>query len=317
MGFNMTDLLLEGVINEGFEAIKKSPKLIDDVFSKLSNISPIINKKFGKKEIARIKKYFVEKEIKVVQAFPNQADVPSISIQLIDGAENQRYAHIDDFVGESTEDITDIEELAEKVRAQNLGVSDYDPLSGTLTLDSNDNITNVVKNNLFVDASGDTFPILAIVDELGDKRLLIEKGSNPDISDVCSVKSQITWKQHEVRGNIEDEKLLIGIHTEERLLTIYLFTLVKYFILSRKKDLIKRGFHLSSYNVSDFNRNQNFQADHVYSRYITLSGIVENEWESDVIDAIEAADITINVDQDEFGNEALNLEDQTVKVTDE
>lgn len=317
MGFNLTDLVIESILVEGFTAIRREPKILEDVFSKLNEISPIINKKFGDREIARIKKYFQEKEIPIVQAFPTgPADIPCISIQLIDSTENGRYAHLDDYVTTVSEALDD-EELAAKVKASDLGVLDFDPLSGTLEFDPSDNIDNVNIGNMFVDAAGNKFKVVGgIINTTSRKQFMIAPNSAPDTLGPCSVVSQITTKTSELRGNMEDEKLLLGVHTEERLLTAYLMVLVKYFIVSRKKDLINRGFQLSTYSVSDFNLKNDYRADLVYSRYLTLSGTVENEWKSDVISAIEDIEVQVLVDKDVYGNKELDLTDQTVKLDD-
>lgn len=319
MGFKISDLIIESILQEGFEAIRRDPSILDDVFAELNNINPIINKKFGDKEISRIKTYFTTKEISIIQAFPQDpSKVPCISIQLQDNSENVRYAHIDDFSKDTSEDLTDPEDLEALIKVDEIVVTAYNSNTGKLSITDGSDLSSVTVNNLFVDASGVEFPIIGgILIEDGSKQVTIAAGQTVDISDFCQIKSSINFTQKEERGNVEDERLLLGIHTEERLLTIYLYILTKYFIVSRKKDLINRGFSLATYSGSDFTRNMDYAANLVYSRYLTISGITENSWESDVITAIENFDVKVLVGKDKATTEDLGLEDQTVQVSDD
>ena len=70
----------------------------------------------------------------------------------------------------------------------------------------------------------------------------------------------------------------VGIHTKEQLLTKYLYHITKYFILSAKEDLIRQNFIIATFRGSDFTRDAAWQGDHVYTRFLNISGKTEDSW---------------------------------------
>ena len=89
----------------------------------------------------------------------------------------------------------------------------------------------------------------------------------------------------------------VGIHTKEQLLTKYLYHLTKYFILSSKLDLIRQNFIIATFRGSDFSRDASWQGDHVYTRFLNISGKTEDSWIDldEVLAGIEQVDINVYV----------------------
>ena len=85
----------------------------------------------------------------------------------------------------------------------------------------------------------------------------------------------------------------VGIHTKEQLLTKYLYHLTKYFVLSAKLDLIRQNFIVATFRGSDFSRDAAWQGDHVYTRFINISGKTEDSWTN--LDEIVALIDQVNV----------------------
>lgn len=318
MSFQIPDLIIESVLRDGFEAARRDPSILDDVFAQLKNLSPLMNRKYGQKEIRKIKDWFANKEVSIVQAFSQVVDnLPCISIQLIDDTESIKYAHLDDFEDDVQQTFTDPEKLAGLVILSGFTVDSYDELSGTLYVPDTVDLSKIHANHIYVDKNGDEFPIVgSIVNEDGAKQFGIKPLSEPDISGTGEIKSSLDFEQWEKRGNIEDQKMLLGIHTEERLLTIYLYILVKYILNSRKKDVITRGLQLPTYSGSDFTRNLDY-VEPVFSRYLTVSGIVQNDWISDKVTPIDLVEVDVKVDKDQLNTEQINRTDQTVTVAEE
>lgn len=318
MGFVVSDLVIESVLREGFTAVRRDPTILDDVFAQLKQIAPVIDKKYGDKEVRKIKEFFQNKEVSIVQAFSQVVDnLPCISIQLIDNTESLKYAHLDDWEEDVQKQFTDPEKIAALVILSAITVTSYDAASGTVYVTDGANLDAIHANQLYVDSDGNEFPIIGgIVNTTGAKQFVIKPFSEPELSGVGEIKSSINYDQYEQRGNLEDDKMLLGIHTEERLLTIYLYILVKYILASRKKDLINRGFLLATYSGSDFTRNLEY-VEPVFSRYLTVSGVIQNNWMSDKVIPIDLVDVTVLVDKDKLNNEQLDREDQTILVTDD
>ena len=85
----------------------------------------------------------------------------------------------------------------------------------------------------------------------------------------------------------------VGVHTKEQLLTKYLYHLTKYFVLSAKLDLIRQNFIVATFRGSDFSRDAAWQGDHVYTRFINISGKTEDSWTN--LDEIVALIDQVNV----------------------
>lgn len=317
MSFKLPDLIIESVIRDGLEAIRRDTSLIEDVFGEISSqLGSLMNSKYGDKEVSRIVEYFTEKEVHIVQAFTQvNTNMPAISIQLLDDTESIKYAYLDDFQADVTKPLTDPDDLAGLVVISGVSLDAYDPNTGIIDIDDAADLSNVHVNHILEDVDGKEFKIVGgIVNDTGAKQVVIETGTAPNLVGPALIKSSINYEQFEKRGNHSDQRLLLGIHTEERLLTIYLYILVKYFLLSRKVDLVKRGFKLATYSGSDFTRNIEY-VEPVFSRYLTVSGLVADDWTSDKVIPIDLVDVKVLVDKDVAGEECF--EDLTVSVSED
>lgn len=316
MGFRLPDLIVESVIRDGLANLRRDTSIVDDVFEDL--VQSWAAKKYGAKELDRIKEFLRTKEVKFVQAFAQvPMSMPCISLQLLSDDEDRQITHLDDFEEDRQTTFTDPEDVAKEVIVPNVSVNSYDSLTGILTLDIGTNLTSVHPNHLFQDVAGNKFKILpGIVDQSGQKSIIIDKGQSPELIGPCQIVTSINFKQHEIRGTADQAKLLLGVHSEDRLLTIYLYTLVKYIIKSRTLDLIDRGFQLPTFSGSDFARNNNY-TEPVFERFMTVSGMVQDSWNSDKVTPIDDVEIQVEVQRDKATNADLGLQDQTIQVKDD
>jgi len=314
MSFTMPDLVVESILREGFMALKRKPELIDDVFASLTK--NYADKKYGQKELQRIKDAIQKRDWGFVHSFGEvESNLPCVSIQLGNESEDKGTAHLEDFEADVTENITDPDELAGLVKISNIQPLDYDELSGTVYLDNSVNLSSVYPNLLYVDAAGVEHKIIGGIDNTsGQKQFVVEPMSEVDISDEGHIKSSIDFKQYTERGVHNDVQILLGIHTKDALLTKYFYILVKYFLLSRKKDMIDRCFIVSSYQGSDFTRNLKYEGDIVYTRFLTITGKVQDTFRSDQADIFDNVEVITKVPKDVATTEDLDLQDQTVQV---
>ncbi|MCG3175352.1 MAG: hypothetical protein MOGMAGMI_00281 [Candidatus Omnitrophica bacterium] len=293
ISFNLPDLIVESVIRDGLAVLNKNPDLIDDIFKSLTANYNV--RKYGSSEINKIKTLIQSKQIKVVHSF-NQtvANLPCFSIQLGADIEDRRLAHLEDFVKDDTRSITDPDALDDLVILSNIIATSYNPLTGQLFVDDSTDLTEIHRNQLFVDASGNEFLTKSGVStELGNKFITLDKNIEEiDLSDFCLIKSILDYTQFEVNSVFGDVQVLVGVHTKDALLTKYLYILLKYILLSRKKDLIKRCFIVSSWSGSDFTRDFQWEGDMVFTRFLTISGKVEDSWVGDDVELFDDVEIT-------------------------
>jgi hypothetical protein len=314
MGFRLPDLIVESVIRDGLQNVRRDTTIIDDVFEDLSQTW--LSKKYGDKEINRIKDFVRNTEVKFVQAFAQvPVSLPCVSLQLLGDDEDRQLTHLDDFEEDKKTTFTDPSDIAATLILDAIAVDTYDSLAGILTLDAGTDLQNVTRNQLFVDASGNEFKILGVEESGSEPKIMIAAGSDPDVLGPCQVRSSIDYKQYEIRGTGDQVKLLLGVHTQDRLLTIYLYTLIKYILKSRTLDLVQRGFQLPTFSGSDFARNNNY-TEPVFERFMTVGGMVQDSWNSNKVIPIEDVEITTTVQRATATNEQLGLSEQTVQVED-
>ena len=203
--------------------------------------------------------------------------------------ENTRHDAIDDFLEQQREDITVQSELDALKKVDPFTPDAYDALTGKVSVADAVDLSPVRKGNIFEDASSVEHKVLSgISDVTGDKFFFIAKNSTVDLG-TGVIRSFITEKQFEIKVVVNETSIMLGIHNKEALLTKYMYILLKYFIQSRKDDLIARCFDNPVIKGSDFTRDLEYQGDIVYTRFLTLTGRTEDTWKSDespIIDEI-------------------------------
>lgn len=315
VSFYLPDIIVESVLREAFMVLKRNPNIIDHVFRSLANSpSNLINEKYGKKELERIKQNIEKYDWSFVHSFGEvESKVPCISIQLM--AENEaKEVNLEDFNVDATVPLKP-EELAALVVVDGFTPTSYIVTTGAILLPDSVDMTNVHSNLLFVDAVGNEFNIEGgIVEAPGSKQVMVLANTIVDISGPCSIKSAIDFKQITIRSTMTDVNLLLGVHTKEPLLTKYFYILLKYFILARKQSLIERGFICSKFQGSDFTRNLEYEGDSVFNRFLTLSGKVEDAFRSDETEVFDQMGTIILVPKDVATTEDLDLENSTIQV---
>lgn len=317
MSFRLADLELESIIREGFAAFRQDPTLIEDLFADL--LLPQLAKKYGDREMNKLIRFFTTQEVSVVHSFNLiTSNLPCISIQLIENPEDETRNQVSDYENLLTQPMTDPSELAALLVVSSLTPTSYDPNSGILKISDSVDLSKVRPGLLFVDASGEEFPIFpGVVNINGMKQIIIAKGQVVNIATPGLIQSSINYHQYELQGVFEKEHLLLGIHTKEPLMTKYLYTAVKYTLNSRRVILEGRGMKLATYSGSDFTRNSDYPGDAVFSRFLSVNVAVNNNWRADKVVPIDNIDLHVTVPRDVASTEDLGIQDQTVQVQDD
>lgn len=290
MGIILPDLIIETTIRDGLEFLKQNPETIDDIFSEL--LQGYASRKYGSTEIDRIKTYIANNEIAVVHSFHEaSAKTPCYSLQL--GAEHEAKERT--IMGDFSEDVQeplDAAALALLVKVPAFIPDSYDPITGKVEVDDAYDLEDVYPGHLYEDGDGTTFVIQSgISNQTGDKFFFLLKNQSPNIVDPGQIKSFIDQEQYERKNTTSQVMILVGVHSKEALLTKYMYAILKYILLSRKDDLIKRCFIVSTFRGSDFNRNMAYQGDQVFSRFYEAMGTVDDTWRSDNVDLIDSVEI--------------------------
>lgn len=297
MPFIMPELILESVVRDGLENVRRDETIIEDVFGNLTRA--FASSKYGNAEIEKIKEAISSKEVSVVHSLAQvnsglQQDGNSmmISFNLGEEAEDTQKAGIGDAFSFVDRPFTKPSKIASVTKVGPFTPTAYNPVTGLVNVPDAVNLANVHVNLLYVDIAGTEHIIRGgINNTTGSKTFMVAKQSDVNITGDGEIKSQITYDRYQTKSNIDNTTILLGVHSKEPLLTKYLYVLVKYFLLSRKKDLISRDFQLSTYRGSDFQKNEKYIGDHVYSRWLTISGMIQHDWNDEKVDLIDHMEI--------------------------
>lgn len=288
MGFNLPELIVESIIRDGIQNVKTTPAIIDDIFTQLTRAYN--SQKYGSTEVDKIKALMNAKEFPVVYSYHDvEAHDFCFSIMIGNDDEHKPRAHLGDNYGEITEEIIAPEVLENLVVVSDITPDSYDTRSGRVAVPDSVDLSQTFRGLIYVDGEGTEFQLVAGIDNnLGKKCFFVPKQSSLAIGpDPGEIKSPLDFTVSEIRGVTSDIQLVIGVHAKDALTVKYLYVLLKYFVLSRKLDLISRGIYVSSYNGSDFNRNQQYLGDRVFTRFWTLTGKVDDTWRSDQVQLID------------------------------
>jgi len=99
MAHIIPQVALHRIIWQGIQILKQNPAVLDDIFLYYT-VDPI-NRDYGQKYIDNIKKWFIETEIPVVQAWSlNPQQAPQIALRLASEQEDESKAAVGDHWGE-------------------------------------------------------------------------------------------------------------------------------------------------------------------------------------------------------------------------
>jgi len=304
MGIFQGDVKIRTAINLILEEMRKSPWLLDDVFSELLE-DPYLAE-YGAKEIANAKQWFLNNKISVLHKYRlDNQDYPCVTIAMAPSEEDDRESTMGDltpFVEELTP-----EQIAKPIPYI---VKPFIPASyvdGLLT--APEDLVNVTPGMMIVDpATGDAW-VIAELD--GNRGLKIEGAPT-----IAAQKIGIIPQYRHYRARREAarfrETYNIGCHVHgDPNQLIWLWSIVLYGLLRYRESMFNgRCFKLSSLKSSDILRDEAFQeaGENVYKRYIILSGLVEQSWLKSPKRVIEIANLG-NVEKAEPGvNILVNTE---------
>lgn len=302
MGFNLTDLIVEATIRDGLLYLAQNPSRVDEVFAPL--LKSFASRKYGQTEINKIKTMLQNQNFAIVHSFHlAEAKSPCYSIQLGTENEAKERAHLGDFEEQTQVPL----DPSTTIRVPNFIPTSYDIKSGKVTVDDSVDLDPAHPGFIFVDADNNEQEIQpGISNETGDKFFFLPKNGNaPNISGNCFIKTFLSYSQHETKGYSSAVNILIGVHSKEPLMTKYMYVILKHIMASRKHDLIQRGLINSTFSASDFTRDLAYEADHVFTRFFTLSGQVDDTWHADetqLIDNVEIDATPVDTPDDDQGS---------------
>lgn len=277
MGIFQSDLIITSALRVGIADIRKNRYLADQMLEELTK-DPYLKDVYGEQEIRRFRE-FLDNEIYVFVEHrpPDTVKYPCVVVSIGSGQEDSRQMLAD---GHSVAEGT-LGSLGGAVAASPrtmLGPVTpiaYDKLTGQVTFDSKVNLSeSTVFEDMFVyDSKNNKFYKIELV--LDNQTLLIEPGSNPDLTDmsIYPTKQVVNHIQREIKVW---ENHSLKLYSTDPTELLYLFSTMIYLLQRYKKRLFDdRGFSLSTLGYGDLYRaNAGDDPNNLYGRDMTIRGYI-------------------------------------------
>lgn len=292
-GIFQGDLIIKTAIELALEDMRKQPWLIEDVFGTLIE-NPYLNYKYGIKEVSRAKEFILNNEIPVYMRHRlDKQEFPCITISIGSSQEDTSLAVLGD-VSHITE-VYDADEIGSQIKYI---VSPFEPVSydtntGILEIPTDiDEYKYITQGMLAINP--DTGEGYVVRGKAGTNGIQIAAGAN--ITGKIGIVPQYQIYRARREKSLSQETYNIGCHVHGDPSTLmFLYGVVKYSLYRYKEALLEaNSFQLSKLSSTDLVKNEAFGEENVYSRWITLSGQVEESWVKTPFRIIEAIDFVDN-----------------------
>lgn len=291
VGIFQGDLVIKTAIELAIEDIRKNGWIIEDIFRTLVE-NPLLAQKYGMKEIARAKEFLLNNKINIYMRHRlDKMEYPCITISIGNSNEDKSLATLGDQSVAFEE--YDANEIGKPVKflVKPFKPVSYDKTTGILELpETIEEYRYIDAGMLLVDpATGNAFIING---KAGTNGLKITEGSTLPKGELAIIPQYHIYRARRERA-ISQEQYTIGCHTHGDPSTlIFLFSLVKYGLYRYREGLLEyNNFQISNLSCTDMIKNDQMAEENVYSRWITLSGQVEESWVKSPKRFIEAVDL--------------------------
>lgn len=290
-GIFQGDLIIKTAIELALEDMRKNTWLIEDVFSSL-NENPILKKRYGMQEIARAKEFVLNNKIDVYMHHRlDKMNYPCITISIGSSSEDKSLATLgDQSVAFEEFDPNDIGKPIKYLVPPFKSIS-YDKVTGLLEIPTTiQEYRYLDKGMLLIDPK--TGNAWTINGKGGDHGLFVAADTKLPKGELAIIPRYHIYKARRERA-ISQEQYNIGCHVHGDPSTlIFLFGVVKYGLFRYREGLLEyNNFQLSNLTCTDMIKNDGMDTENIYSRWITLSGQVEESWIKTPKRYIEAVDL--------------------------
>jgi hypothetical protein len=273
------DVIIKTAIEQGLEDMRQNVWLLDDVLSQFVQ-EEALKTKYGQKEINAAKEWFLNNQISVyLQHRIDKDSLPAVVIGLGSSVEIEDMKHMGDL--SSTVETLMPSEIGKPIPyiIKPFTPEGYDDDNGLVYVPSSVNLSLISPGMILVDpTNGNGYEILGIT----SNAIQINANLNLDSSKLAVVPK---YQFYRVRREhtFFAETYTIGCHVHGDVAPLlWLHAIVSYTLLRYRESLLEgRSFTQSKISSSDLIPNQDLSVaggENVYSRYITLTGQVENSW---------------------------------------
>ena len=283
------DVIMKTAIELAVEDIKKNPWLIDDIFADFID-NPILKQKYGQKEIERAKEFILNNKINFFMKHRiDSEEFPAVTISIGNSDEDKELATLgDNSICVEELDPSEIDKPISYI-VKPFQVVSYDDTTGIVVVpEETEGFQYVGEGMVAIDPQSGVGYIIRSATE---NSFTIAVGSELDVNELAIVPQYPFYRARRERITSQLQ-VNIGCHAHGDPSTLlFLFYVVKYALLRYREGLLEyNNFQLSNLHCTDMIKNDAFQSDNVFSRFIVLSGQVEEDWLKSPFRVIEATD---------------------------
>jgi hypothetical protein len=280
-GIFQGDLILVSGLVAALKDVRKNQWLLDFVFNSLTQ-DPVSYAHYGQNEVNAAKTWLLNQDIPIVPAYTlTSLKFPSVDVLLESSVEAEStLGDINDQVSEPIDAITP--GIAQPITLFGPFSASYNPLTGTVTLpfataliqagqaaivDTNSNIAyQIIK---VVDAQN--YDILPLINPL------------PNFNQATIVPASVLFTNN-MGGVFMKETYSIGLHVAGEPTNLYRLQSLIIFILMRYKNIYfeNRGLRRATVTMGRFEKDETFEGQIVYSRYINFQCFTKYQWPIDI-----------------------------------
>ena len=311
LGIHQSDVIIRTALIAGMADMRAKPLLLDYVFASLPR-DELTFKDYGEKSLDAAKNWFLNTEVPVSMVPRiDEGKWPRITIALAESNEIENT--LGDVHYEPIEYIQD---------------GQWPTLAGPFTPVSYDAITGKVTLPQQVATEIQVAPGMYLIDKVGREHLILGMGANDeayikegtivDFRDSL-LKGVKPMTAVHLRSAAFKETYHIGIHVgSEPVYLTWLHAIVQFVLLRYRPALLEaRGFERSAIISSDFRKDETFEGELVFSRFITINGVVRNYWPQEITSTVNSVsyELTLNKVENESSaqsNGAIDLDVDSV-----
>jgi hypothetical protein len=282
------DVIVRSAVIRAMETVRKDPTLLNHIFHSLAE-DDITRDVYGEKQIDIAKQWFLKTDIPVVMNFRvSEQDIPCIAISLQESAEaDQTHGDVHYVPQERTPGDW-------PVLTRPFTPIAYSPVSGIMVLPEGLMGDKVIGAGMFVMTRDGRQH--EIKQNLGDDEISLTPYTSDDFTGAV-IKGSYDRYITTIESVTFKEVYQLGIHVmSEPANLLYLHSIVQFMLLKYKQDLLeRRGYERTQLSSTDFRRNQEFENEEVFSRYITITGFARHYWPKDTTQTLDVVDTQLDV----------------------
>jgi len=288
------DVEVQSILQYGWDYIRAHQEILDEIFAYFKEEH--LQNVYGDKELEKIKTWISENDIPIVLAWGLQAQMaPQISVHLSQSAEDVANAFMSDWGG------IDEETIEARVIVETFVPEDSEELDDgniTLTVPSTSDLTLARPGHILRDAKGEDY---LIQDIFGQEVTIVitSDSAEPELSK-ATITSFITTDKFKRGEAYFKENIDIGIHGHgDQNTVLWMYYIVMWILLRMKPEMERRCMDISTFSASDFNKNNQYLGENIFSRWIRFSARTRVTWKDDELPQVDTIVATVRTPEDD------------------